>query len=619
MSRRLLRSLSVLVLFVGFGFVLPAAEPPATGIAKGKGLPDLSEFRTVQTAATATIAKAPPAPEGPAGYLGVHVAPERPGELVVAAVEPESPAAQAGLQTGDLLVSFAGQSVHDVEAFRDALHSHAAGEVVKVAVTRKGKPVEASVTLSAVSRPMKVPEKRAVIGVLLGDPGKDPGVPIDQVTPGSPAAGAGLKAGDAILKVDDKPVTGRASLRDILEPKAPGDTITLSYRRDGKTQEVKLKLAADERFDFRSRRAGPGGYWNKPVYRLGVVCVEYPDVKHNPKITRKNWHEALFGRKTYTGKNSPTGQPVYGSLADYYEEQSYGTLHVEGEVFSWVEVSKKRAEYGQGDFNRAALLTEALDKLLARDGADALKDIDGLFFMYAGGTVRTNRGNLYWPHRASVNHQGKRWAYFICPEGGERMATISTACHEFGHMLGLPDLYAAPENPGAEGVGAWCAMSIQIDNGRPQHFCAWSKEQLGWLKPTVIDPTVKQKLVLAPVEDSPRECFKVLVKPDGSEYLLLENRARKGFDQDLPGEGLLIWRVVRNKPILEESHGVEGPAGPGVFLTSVPYPSAANTAFTPDTTPSSRSQLGGGLPVYITNIRRLPDGRISFHIGYPYL
>ena len=76
------------------------------------------------------------------------------------------------------------------------------------------------------------------------------------------------------------------------------------------------------------------------------------------------------------------------------------------------------------------------------------------------------------------------------------MANISVFCHEFGHMLGLPDLYARPENPGSEGVGIWCAMSNQAGNGRPQHFCAWCKEKLGWVKPTVIDPTVKQKLIL---------------------------------------------------------------------------------------------------------------------------
>jgi hypothetical protein len=112
--------------------------------------------------------------------------------------------------------------------------------------------------------------------------------------------------------------------------------------------------------------------------------------------------------------------------------------------------------------------------------------------------------------------------------------------------------------------------------------------------------------------------LKVLARPDGSEYFMLENRKKKGYDASLPAEGLLIWRVVGNRPILEESHGVDGPAGPRTFLTAVPFPSAANNSFTPFTIPSSRSQLGGGLPVFITNIQRLADGRIAFQIGYEY-
>jgi hypothetical protein len=80
----------------------------------------------------------------------------------------------------------------------------------------------------------------------------------------------------------------------------------------------------------------------------------------------------------------------------------------------------------------------------------------------------------------------------------------------------------------------------------------------------------------------------------------------------------LIWRVVNDRPILEEAHGVEGPAGPTAHLSSVPFPIATAKAFTPETTPSSRSPLGGGLPVHITEIRRLPDGLVAFSIGYEF-
>ncbi len=343
----------------------------------------------------------------------------------------------------------------------------------------------------------------------------------------------------------------------------------------------------------------------------------YPDVKHNAKITSKDWETALFSKDAYKEK-SVTGQQVHGSLNDYYLELSCGAFHIEGKVFDFVEVGRKRAEYGT-DSNRTALLVEGMDKLLARDGKDALKGFDGVFFLYAGSRVQTSRGSLYWPHRASFNHQGTRWSYFICQEGGERMGDNSVICHEFGHMLGLPDLYTRPEAPEFEGVGIWDAMANQAGNGRPQHFSAWSKEQLGWITPAVIEPGTRQKLILKPIEGSPRECFKVLLRADGSEYLLLENRTQKGFDASLPGEGLLIWYVSDGKLKIEVAHGSIDPGGPGRFLGSVPYPSKANNAFTPLTTPSSRSPRPGAYPVHITNIQRLPDGRITFYIGYEYL
>jgi len=244
--------------------------------------------------------------------------------------------------------------------------------------------------------------------------------------------------------------------------------------------------------------------------------------------------------------------------------------------------------------------------------------VDAVLFVYAGDQYRTNRGAVYYPHAGVVMHKGKRLPYLIGPEGGSRQAPIGLFVKPLGQVLGLPDLAARTENVGSEGLGPWCAMSDPIATHRPQHLSAWCKEKLGWLKPTVIEPTKPQKLILAPVESSAKECFKVLVRPDASEYYLLEVRSRKGFDADLPGEGLLIWQVADGRPLLMESHGVEGPTGPTAHPGVVPFPSSANSAFTPDTIPSSRSPRGGGLPVHITAIRKLPDGRVSFRIGYEY-
>jgi M6 family metalloprotease-like protein len=452
------------------------------------------------------------------------------------------------------------------------------------------------------------------------------------IDPDSPAGSAGIRTGDVLARVAGEAIATPDDLRRILASRAAGTTIDLTLTRDGKELVTKVTLSGPSRLlssdnggeRREGERRGGRGWdarrmrsWSGSVYRLAVVLIDYPDSKSNPAITPKDWEDSLFSTGTYVHK-SATGQRVFGSMNDHYREQSYGNFRIEGKAFPHVLVSKNRAEYGKQGSSRQALLTEALDLLLKRDGKDALKDYSGIFFMYSGGRMRVARGSLYWPHRASVRHQGKSWPYFICPEGGQTMYDISVLSHEFGHMLGLPDLYARPENPGSEGLANWCLMSNQTPRGRPQHMSAWCKERLGWITPTIIDPTVPQKLILSPIYKSPRECYKVLARPDGSEYFLLENRTATGFDASLPAHGLLIWRVVRGRPILEESHGIAGPAGPRSFPSLVPYPSKANDAFTPFTVPSSRAQLGGGTPVHITNIRRLPDGRITFFIGYEF-
>lgn len=601
--------------------MLLAAGPGLASVGQAQTTPDLTGYRDIKSALTTQIQAATPgarAARAPA-YAGFIAAEDSRGRLIVEEVAPGSPADTAGIERGDRILQVEGRDPAGSAGLREAILARAPGSEFRLKLQSGKKPREVKLVLGATTNPLRLSERRPSLGVQIGGTEDTPGATVRFVTRGSAAEEAGIRQGDVISKIDGRELSSPAVFTDSLAERSPGETLTLTVQRDGREMEVKVRLAesqANPTVDPTERTP-----WNRDHYRLAVIPIEFPDTKHNAAIPLAAWEQALFSKGTYTG-NSATGQPVFGSVNDYYLEQSSGQFRVEGKVFDWIAVTRGRAEYSEGSgtsrTSRTALFGEAVTALLARDGASALNGYDGIFFMYAGDRFRTTRGGIYWPHRSSFTHQGRRWPYFIVPEGGPRMTNISVICHEFGHMLGLPDLYARPENPGSEGLGTWCAMSNQAGNGRPQHMSAWCKERLGWLRPTVISPATRQKLLLAPIHGFREECYKVLVRPDGSEYLLLENRRKIGFDQSLPAEGLLIWRVVGDRPYLEESHGIEGPEGPRVFLTSVPYPSRANTAFTPYTVPSSRSLLGGGQPVHITGIRSLPDGRVAFLIGYEF-
>lgn len=584
---------------------------------------DLAEYRTVKTAKTREITPARPGHAGLTGFLGVSVVRAPSGELAVDRVQPESPAAKAGIKTGDFLTHLDGAPVKSPEALRDDLQTRGPAETVTLTLRRGQERLERPVKLGATSRPRTAGLRVPYLGIVLNGAPEGTGVVVDQVAPESPAATAGFKPGDHVLKIEGTPLTRPSRLTDILAEKKPGDNLAVAVRRGGEELTLHPLLATEPaRRPIGPATGGPGRLvlepWKHPVFRLAIVPIEFPDIKHNQKSSLKDWEHKFLGKGGSTDKTAGAADDDSDTLNNYFREQSGGSFHLEGKVFNWIEVSKKRAEYapGSGTTNITAVLVEALTKVAARDGKDAFKDIDGFLFLYAGDPVRSNRGSVYAPHAGFIrSFQSKRWPYVFAPEGGTRPTPLGIFVKEFCRVLGLPDLAARRENPDIEGLGAWCALSNTFTTGRPQHLSAWAKEKLGWLKPAVIDPTVMQKLMLAPIEDSPQECFKILVRSDGSEYFLLENRARKGFDQNLPGEGLLIWRVVHDRPFLEESHGVVGPTGPTVHLDAVPYPSPANHAFTPQTTPSSRSPQGGGLPVSITAIRRLPDGRVTFVVG----
>jgi hypothetical protein len=132
---------------------------------------------------------------------------------------------------------------------------------------------------------------------------------------------------------------------------------------------------------------------------------------------------------------------------------------------------------------------------------------------------------------------------------------------------------------------------------------------IGWVQPAVIDPAVPQRLALRPTLSGPGECFRVLLRPDGSEYLLLENRRREGFCTDLPGAGLLVLHVGPNdKPDAPQrrvellpAHGLRARAGDPVHPEAVPWPQPGHDELV----------VGGARLAHI----RLVDDVVYFEVG----
>jgi immune inhibitor A len=109
-----------------------------------------------------------------------------------------------------------------------------------------------------------------------------------------------------------------------------------------------------------------------------------------------------------------------------------------------------------------------------------------------------------WPHRFSLtvnNGMGPEVEGFVNRRGGvpvtdglwvydynmqSEYTEVSTFIHEFGHSLGLPDIYARQTN---NSTAAWEAMSSTA-SPLPQELSAWSRLQLGWLDPCIVTPRI---------------------------------------------------------------------------------------------------------------------------------
>ncbi len=268
-----------------------------------------------------------------------------------------------------------------------------------------------------------------------------------------------------------------------------------------------------------------------------------------------------------------------GSVKDYFNEVSYNQLSLNSTIVDWINLPQTNAYYaGDDDFNDEGDGSFGLNELKypfnaqrlvedALDAADPFVDfsqfdqdgdgwIDAISICHQGpGSEITYDINHVWSHFGYITstrtYDGVQiYYYHLEPElydDGGGLVHIGVICHELSHFLGLPDLY--DYNFDSYGIGMWGLMGYGNwnDVGRlPAHLCAWSKAQLGWLTPTLMNWSRPDR-VLTSVEASPL-VYKISAGMPLQQYFLLENRQLIGFDEELPGSGLLIWHIDDSQP-----------------------------------------------------------------------
>src|SRR5262245_33404915 len=158
-----------------------------------------------------------------------------------------------------------------------------------------------------------VPVQAGYLGVQLAG-GK---ATVAEIDPDSAAAKAGLRPGDALLKVAGEAIADANDLRRALAAKRAGSVVELVLSRGG--QEVVTRAALTgpahaEEGEGKGEGKGKGWdltkgggkgmrLWTRSVYRLAIILIDYPDAKSNPKITPKDWEDSVFSTGTYTDRS----------------------------------------------------------------------------------------------------------------------------------------------------------------------------------------------------------------------------------------------------------------------------------------------------------------------------
>ena len=298
--------------------------------------------------------------------------------------------------------------------------------------------------------------------------------------------------------------------------------------------------------------------------RAIILLAEFSDLKFT--YTRDDF-EKMVNQKGYS-TNGATG-----SILDYFTDQFGDECSFTFDVGPIVTLSKGYAYYGKNDsdgsdgkayeavIEACRLSDSAVD--FSRYDLDGDGCVDNIFVFYAGtDEARGADDDHIWSHSwairdgagVNVTLDGVCLNYYAMTSeiayysslGKSALAPIGSFCHEFGHTLGLKDLYDTDyENSGGKSKGVWESTSL-MDKGNynnegrtPPNFNALELDMLGLGE--------RRSLDVGTCSLTAGE--KAYYKSDTDvydEFYLFECRAAEGWDKYIGGSGLLIYHVDRS-------------------------------------------------------------------------
>lgn len=336
---------------------------------------------------------------------------------------------------------------------------------------------------------------------------------------------------------------------------------------------ARRRLAAPERAAVSALRARTAAAHRAaietkaPKTQRGIVILaQFSDLKF--KFGRDDF-DALINRQGYS-VNGATGSAV-----DYFTDMFEGKRSFKFDVTQIVTLSRDFSYYGENDSQ--GIDKRSVDAVIEAcrlvDGAidfsnydqDGDGCVDDIFVFFAGGDEAEGAGEDHiWSQSwavldgadISVKLDGVYLNnYAMCSElswynsiGKSTLTSIGTFCHEYSHVLGLPDLYDTDyEDSGGESDAMWFSTSL-MDGGNfnndgrtPPHYNAIEMEILGLSDCASLKTG---SYTLSPVTSGGR-----YMRLDGDvegDYYLFECRALEGWDKYIGGSGMLIYHIDKS-------------------------------------------------------------------------